>query len=1057
MSVFRPLAADASFAAEEQRILDLWHEGKTFQRSIDERPVDKSYIFYDGPPFATGLPHYGHLVASTLKDIVPRYWTMRGHRVERRFGWDTHGLPIEMDVEKKLGLKGPGDIRAFGIDKFNEECRSGVLRYVDDWKKTITRVGRWVDFERDYKTMDVSYMESVWWAFKQLWDKGLVYQGLRVMPYSWRLSTPLSNFEAGLDYRDVDDPALTVQVPIDGVDGQYLLVWTTTPWTLPSNLAVAVGEDIDYVRARVPAKGDGDGTAVDDGKSYWVAKALAAATLGKEYEVLEELKGSALVGKTYSPLFPFFADRKASGAFKVITSGHVTTESGTGLVHMAPAYGEDDFNACKREGIDVVDPVDDEGNFKASVPPYVGRNIKEADKDIIKDLKAQGSVFKHATLKHAYPFCWRSGTPLIYKTTPSWYVNVESLREAMVAANADVHWVPDFVGEARFNNWLKEARDWSISRSRFWGTPIPVWTSDDGDTHCVGSVEELEALTGEKVPDLHPHRIDHLTFEKDGKHFKRVGDVFDCWFESGAMPYAQVHYPFEDKATFEAGFPAQFIAEGLDQTRGWFYTSMVLGTALFGKSPFKNVIVNGLVLAEDGEKMSKSKQNYPDPMGVLDLHGADALRAYLINSPVVRAEPLRFAEAGVKDVVRTVLLPLHNALSFFVTYANIDGWDPKTNLASAPALAERPELDRWMISTLQSLIGEVNTQMEGYYLYKVVPPMLAFIDDLTNWYIRRSRARFWAKGLDVDKQCAYATLYEVLTTFAKVLAPVMPFMAERLHQLLVVEPGVDGAIDSVHLCDYPLVNAASIDREIEAAMGAARTVVGIGRALREKHKLKNRQPLQKATIVAHDEATRTRLLAQTALIVDELNVKAIDVVKDDANLASLSFKANFKTLGKKMGPKMKAAAAYVAELDRTQWTALENGGTIEVEGAHISQEDVLVTRTANGEVVLDSVDGITVALDTVLTDALKAEALANEIGTVGVDIRKQQGFGVDQKFGTLSVSCADPLVTSASTAFAAMLMERLQVGRVAAVDSLDGDDVIERDVGGALLRLRFHD
>ena len=1057
MSVFRPLAADASFAAEEQRILDLWHEGKTFQRSIDERPVDKSYIFYDGPPFATGLPHYGHLVASTLKDIVPRYWTMRGHRVERRFGWDTHGLPIEMDVEKKLGLKGPGDIRAFGIDKFNEECRSGVLRYVDDWKKTITRVGRWVDFERDYKTMDVSYMESVWWAFKQLWDKGLVYQGLRVMPYSWRLSTPLSNFEAGLDYRDVDDPALTVQVPIDGVDGQYLLVWTTTPWTLPSNLAVAVGEDIDYVRARVPAKGDGDGTAVDDGKSYWVAKALAAATLGKEHEVLEELKGGALVGKTYSPLFPFFADRKASGAFKVITSGHVTTESGTGLVHMAPAYGEDDFNACKREGIDVVDPVDDEGNFKASVPPYVGRNIKEADKDIIKDLKAQGSVFKHATLKHAYPFCWRSGTPLIYKTTPSWYVNVESLREAMVAANADVHWVPDFVGEARFNNWLKEARDWSISRSRFWGTPIPVWTSDDGDTHCVGSVEELEALTGEKVADLHPHRIDHLTFERDGKHFKRVGDVFDCWFESGAMPYAQVHYPFEDKATFEAGFPAQFIAEGLDQTRGWFYTSMVLGTALFGKSPFKNVIVNGLVLAEDGEKMSKSKQNYPDPMGVLDLHGADALRAYLINSPVVRAEPLRFAEAGVKDVVRTVLLPLHNALSFFVTYANIDGWDPKTNLASAPALAERPELDRWMISTLQSLIGEVNTQMEGYYLYKVVPPMLAFIDDLTNWYIRRSRARFWAKGLDVDKQCAYATLYEVLTTFAKVLAPVMPFMAERLHQLLVVEPGVDGAIDSVHLCDYPLVNAASIDREIEGAMGAARTVVGIGRALREKHKLKNRQPLQKATIVAHDEATRTRLLAQTALIVDELNVKAIDVVKDDANLASLSFKANFKTLGKKMGPKMKAAAAFVADLDRTQWTVLENGGTIEVEGAHISQEDVLVTRTANGEVVLDSVDGITVALDTVLTDALKAEALANEIGTVGVDIRKQQGFGVDQKFGTLSVSCADPLVTSASTAFAAMLMERLQVGRVAAVDSLDGDDVIERDVGGALLRLRFHD
>lgn len=1047
MPVFAPLDADSSFATEEERILALWERGGIFARSVSERPADNAYIFYDGPPFATGLPHYGHLVASTLKDIVPRYWTMRGHRVERRFGWDTHGLPIEMDVEKKLGLKGPGDIKAYGVDKFNEECRSGVLRYVDEWRKTITRVGRWVDFDNDYKTMDLSFMESVWWCFKQLFEQGLVYEGLRVMPYSWRLSTPLSNFEAGLDYRDVDDPALTIKLPIDGRDNEFLLVWTTTPWTLPSNLGVAVGNDVDYVRARPEA---------DDGATYWIAKDLAASLLGKAHVVVEELKGSALVGWTYQPLFPFFADRKASGAFRIIHSGHVTTTDGTGLVHMAPAFGEEDFNACKAAGIDLVDPIDDEGNFKSSVPPYAGRNIKDADKDIIKDLKAQGSVFKHATLKHAYPFCWRSGTPLIYKTTPSWYVNVESLRERMVAANAEVHWVPDFVGEARFNNWLKEARDWSISRSRFWGTPIPIWRSDDGEIHCIGSADELATLTGTEVTDLHPHKIDHLSFTKGGKTFKRVSEVFDCWFESGAMPYAQMHYPFENKEKFESAFPARFIAEGLDQTRGWFYTLVVLGTALFGKSPFKNVIVNGLVLAEDGSKMSKSKQNYPDPMLVLNQYGADALRAYLINSPVVRGEPLRFSEAGVREVVRTVLIPLHNSMSFFITYANVDGWDPNVHLELAPTLADRPELDRWLISTMQSLVGEVNKQMEGYYLYKVVPPMLSFIDDLTNWYIRRSRARFWANGLPADKQSAYATMYEVLVTFAKVLAPVMPFIAESMYQRLVKEPGIAGARDSVHLCDYPLVNEAFIHRDIESAMAAVRSAVGVGRALRDKHKLKNRQPLAMCTIVSHDAATRERLVQHADLLKEELNVKSVVVVNDDQGLATLTFKANFKTLGKKMGSKMKQAASAIESFSRAQWDTLEAGGSVDVEGQAVIKEDVVVNRAANGDVVLGTDGDITVALDTTLNEALQQEAMANELGTVGVEVRKERGFGVDEKFATLTVWCADAAVGTAARAFAATLCERLQVGRIEVADAAStGDDVAHRDADGAALTLHF--
>ncbi|OGQ25893.1 MAG: isoleucine--tRNA ligase [Deltaproteobacteria bacterium RBG_16_71_12] len=978
------------FPAAEREVLALWDRLGAFPRSVHERPKSKSFIFYDGPPFATGLPHYGHLVANTLKDIVPRYWTMRGFRVERRFGWDTHGLPVEMDVEKKLGLNGPGDVRALGIGEFNETCRANVLTYVDEWKKTITRLGRWVDFEHDYKTMDLSFMESVWWAFSELWNKGLVYQGRRVMPYSWRLSTPLSNFEAGLDYRDVDDPALTVKLAVDGQPGTYLLIWTTTPWTLPSNLGVAVGEAIDYVRARH-----------EDGNTYVVARDLVKAVLGDKCEIVGTLPGKELVGWTYQPLFPFFADQRAQGAFRVIASGHVTTTDGTGLVHMAPAFGEDDFEACKQAGIALVEPVDDEGRFTAQVPPYAGQHVKDADKQIIHDLKARHLVFKHGTVRHAYPYCYRSGTPLIYKTTPSWYVKVEPLRDAMVKNNAQIHWVPAFVGEKRFENWLKEARDWSISRSRFWGTPIPLWRSDDGDYHCVASVQELERLSGQHIDDIHPHKIDHVTFEKDGKRWRRVADVFDCWFESGSMPYAQLHYPFEEKQQFESGFPAQFIAEGLDQTRGWFYTLLVLSTALFDQPAFKNVIVNGLVLAEDGQKMSKRLKNYPDPAKVLESYGADALRAYLINSPVVRAEPLRFSEAGVREVVRTVLLPLANAWSFFVTYANVDKWQPR-DLERAPPPAERPELDRWVLSVLQSLVREVNAQMEGYYLYKVVPPMLAFIDDLTNWYIRRSRRRFWRSVDDPraqgDKACAYATLYEVLTTFARVLAPVLPFVTESLYQSLVVEPGAARAgADSVHLCDYPVVEAAKIDLEVERQMTVVRRVVALGRALREQHKLKTRQPLARFTVVTHDEPARAALQHHRELVLDELNVKELSIVQDDAELATLSFKANFKTLGKRLGPKMKAAADDIAAFTRAQWGVLDGGGTVVVQGEPVGKGDVLVTRSARGEVVVATDAELTVALDTALTPELRREWLLREV-TTGVNaFRKDDGLEVHDR------------------------------------------------------------
>ncbi len=1033
---FAPVKSEVRFAAEEERVLTLWETLGAFSRSVNDAKAAKrpDYIFYDGPPFATGLPHYGHLVASTLKDIVPRYWAMRGFTVERRFGWDTHGLPIEMVIEKQLGLSGRAAIRAYGVDKFNEACRDNVLKYVGEWRRTITRLGRWVDFDNDYKTMDASYMESVWWVFAQLWNKGLVYQGVRVMPYSWRLSTPLSNFEAGLDYRDVDDPALTVRMQLDElIDGEAatLLAWTTTPWTLPSNLAVAVGADIDYVRARH-----------EDGNVYIVAAALKDKVLSDKATVLSTFPGSALAGKRYAPLFAFFADRKSDNAFQIVTSTHVTVTDGTGLVHMAPAFGEDDYAVCKAHGIALVDPVDAEGNFTAQVPPYQGQNVKDADKHIIADLKAKGLVFRHATIKHAYPYCWRSGTPLIYKSTPSWYVKVQEMRDRMVAANAGVHWVPGFVGEKRFDNWLKEARDWSISRSRFWGTPIPVWQCDSCPTSlCIGSVADLQKYSGVEATDLHPHKIDHLTWRCTSAAcaglMKRIEEVFDCWFESGSMPYAQMHYPFENKERFEASFPAQFIAEGLDQTRGWFYTLMILSTALFDKPAFKNCIVNGLVLAQDGAKMSKSKQNYPDPHTVLDEYGADALRAYLINSPVVRADSMRFSEAGVKEIVRTVLLPLQNAWSFFVTYANIDGFEPARDLARAPTPSARPEIDRWILSVQQSLVATVNTQMEGYYLDRVVPPMLAFIDDLTNWYIRRCRRRFWravgASGIaaDADKMSAYATLYEVLTTFSQLLAPVLPFISEALYQNLVVGPGMakDGHT-SVHLTRYPEVDRSRIDADVEASMASVRRVVTVGRALREQHKLKTRQPLRTVTVVSTNASLHAQLHAQRELLMDELNVKHVELTRDDAALCTLAFKANFKTLGKKLGPHMKEAALVIAGFTPQQWAVLQADGSIEVLGAAIVKDDVQVTRTARGDVILRSDGDVTVALDTVVDDELRMEGHARDVVRELQERRKSDGLAVTDRirvvlsataFGARSVSVHRALI------MAEVLAEQLDV------------------------------
>ncbi|MFQ5729541.1 MAG: isoleucine--tRNA ligase, partial [Waddliaceae bacterium] len=729
----------------EREILQFWSEEKIFDRSVQERKKSPHFAFYDGPPFATGLPHYGHFLAGTIKDVVLRYKTMKGFYVPRRFGWDCHGLPVEYEVEKARGLSGAKSIEDFGINKFNEACRDIVLRYSEEWKEQVERMGRWVDFNQTYRTMDPTFMESVWWVFKQLYDKGLVYRGHKVMPFSAKLGTPLSNFEAGENYKDVDDPSLTIRFPLLDDGNTELLAWTTTPWTLISNLAIMAGPDVDYVKVK----------DLSNGKHYILAKECLSTYYKseEEYEILSQFKGKELEGKRYQPLFDYFADRAESGAFRVIMEEAVDLEEGTGLVHSAPAFGEQDFFACQKEGIELVCPVDNNGQFTQEIPEYAGKFVKDADKEIIKRLKTMHRVVHHGTCRHRYPFCWRSDTPLIYKAVSTWFVAVEKIKESMSAINNQTHWTPEHLKHGRFGKWLEGARDWSISRNRYWGTPIPLWMAEDGEIAVIGSIKELEEATGTEVKDLHRHFIDDLPFTRNGKQFRRIPEVFDCWFESGSMPYAQNHYPFENRELFEEIFPADFIAEGLDQTRGWFYTLTVLSTALFNKPAFKNVVVNGIVLAADGTKMSKRLQNYPDPMEVVRKYGADAIRLYMMHSGAVLADDLRFQEHGVEPVLRQILIPLWNAYSFFITYARIYNWKPSEKYPKPKA-----GIDRWMLSMLNKLIQQVENGMDNYNLSLAVEPFVGFIDQLTNWYIRRNRRRFWADEATQDRDEAFATL-----------------------------------------------------------------------------------------------------------------------------------------------------------------------------------------------------------------------------------------------------------------------------------------------------------
>ena len=971
----------------ERRILAAWNADDTFQASIDSRPTDAEFVFYDGPPFANGLPHHGHLLTGYVKDVVPRYQTMRGKRVDRRFGWDCHGLPAEMETEKELGVSGRAAITDYGIGAFNAACRASVMKYTAEWEETVGRQARWVDFANDYKTMDLDYMESVMWAFKTLWDKGLVYEAYRVMPYSWGAETPLSNFEIRLDdaTRPRQDPAITVAFDLapaaDDPGPLRVLAWTTTPWTLPSNLALAVGPDIDYAVV-----------ATDDGHVVLGADAVEKyrPQLGEDAEIVATMKGSDLVDRAYTPLLPYFSDHR--NAFRVLSAEFVDTTEGTGVVHMAPGFGEDDQNVCEANQIEIgrAVPVDDQGRFTDDVPEWAGQNVFDANPEIIRHLKELGRVVRHDTYEHNYPHCWRTDTPIIYKAISSWYVEVTAIRDRLMELNQQINWVPDHIRDGRFGMWLDGARDWSISRNRFWGSPIPVWKSDNPEYPRVdvyGSLDEIAADFGVRPDDLHRPFIDDLTRpnpdDPTGQSMmRRVDEVLDCWFESGSMPFAQVHYPFENKEWFEEHYPADFIVEYINQTRGWFYTLHVLAGALFDTPAFQNVICHGILLADDGAKLSKRLRNYTEPTEMFENQGADALRWYFMSTNIVRGGDTRISDQAIDDVVRQVITPMWNAYSFFTLYANADG-ARATHRTDASGV-----LDRYILAKTRELIESVQTRMDAYDLPGATAEIHSFIDALNNWYIRRSRDRFWAPAAEADaadKADAYDTLYTVLTTLSQVTAPFLPMIMEEMYTGLTGER-------SVHLSDWPDADAFPADPELVSAMDRVRDVVSTTLRLREDEGLRVRLPLPGLTVAGRD---LDALAPFVDLVTDEVNVKAVTFTDDLEAHGSFVLRPDGKSLGPRLGGEVQTVFKAAKAGD---WTALDDG-RVEVAGH--------VLEPSEYELALQAPDGVTaaalpgndavVALDTAVSPELEREGLARDLVRQIQDARKTEDLQVTDR------------------------------------------------------------
>ncbi|GIF37342.1 isoleucine--tRNA ligase [Actinoplanes xinjiangensis] len=994
--------ASPDLPAVERAVLEHWAADKTFEASVDQRPAGENgsneYVFYDGPPFANGLPHYGHLFTGYVKDLVPRYQTMRGRRVERRFGWDTHGLPAEVEAEKQLGITSKAQIVDLGIDKFNEACRTSVLAYTKDWERYVTRQARWVDFADDYKTLDPEYMESVMWAFKTLHEKGLVYEGFRVLAYCFRCETPLSNTETRMDdvYRDRTDPALTVKFRLSAGSGPEALkegadiaVWTTTPWTLPSNLALAVGPDIEYA------------VLEKDGRKLLLGAARVGA-YAKELEGFEQtgtVLGRDLVGRRYTPLFDYLVEQGGPNAFQVLGADFVTTEDGTGVVHMAPAFGEEDQNACNAAGIPTVVTVDDHTRFTSLVPDYQGLQVFDANKPVIATLKERGVVLRHDGYTHSYPHCWRCDTPLVYKAVSSWFVAVSTFRDRMVELNQEINWTPNHIKDGSFGKWLANARDWSISRNRFWGSPIPVWKSDDPQYPRVdvyGSFEDMERDFGVKVTDLHRPYVDELTRpnpdDPTGKSvMRRVPEVLDCWFESGSMPFAQVHYPFENKDWFEHHYPGDFIVEYIGQTRGWFYTMHVLATALFDRPAFRNCLSHGILLGEDGRKMSKSLRNYPDVYRVFDTYGSDAMRWMLMSSPVLRGGDMPVTEPAIRDSVRQVLLPLWNVWYFFSLYANASGHEARLRTDSQHLL------DRYVLAKTRELVEDVQRQMDDYDISGAAVSIRSYLDALTNWYVRRSRDRFWEGDED-----AFDTLATVLETVTRVVAPLAPLTAEEIWR------GLTGG-RSVHLTDWPSADAFPADHELVASMDAIRDVASAALSLRKAKGLRVRLPLASATVATPQGAA---LAGLGDLLKDEVNVKDVVFTDDVAAYCQQVLTVVPRALGPRVG---KQVQQVIKAVKAGEWQLVDGApvaaGITLAEGEY---ELKLVAADVENSAPLPAGGGV-VVLDTVVTDELATEGLARDVIRVVQQARRDADLDVSDRI-TLVLS-ASPAVRAAVETF----------------------------------------
>uniref|UniRef100_UPI00358F330E isoleucine--tRNA ligase, cytoplasmic isoform X1 n=2 Tax=Myxine glutinosa TaxID=7769 RepID=UPI00358F330E len=987
-----PVPETINFPKEEEKILQLWEDLDAFQECLKQSKSRPRYTFYDGPPFATGLPHYGHILAGTIKDIVTRFAHQSGFYVERRFGWDCHGLPVEYEIDKTLNITGPEDVKKIGIAQYNAECRKIVMRYAKEWELTVKRLGRWIDFKNDYKTLYPWFMESVWWVFKQLFDKGFIYRSVKVMPFSIACHTPLSNFEANQNYKDVDDPAVIVSFPLTDEPTVALIAWTTTPWTLPSNLSICVNPAHTYIRVKDNATS----------KTYIMMEARLQALFKtpEEYTITDRFKGADLKGKTYIPLFEYFIQLQQNGAFRVLCDEYVTEESGTGVVHQAPYFGADDFRVCLENGIIQKDstpicPVDSSGCFTSEVSDFVGMYVKDADKHIMMLLKERGRLVHSGTCRHNYPFCWRSDTPLIYKAVPSWFVQVKHMVDKLLKCNSQTYWVPDFVGEKRFGNWLRDAHDWALSRNRYWGTPIPLWVSDDfEEVVCIGSLQELEELTGSKVTDMHRESVDHLTIpSRCGKgSLRRVPEVLDCWFESGSMPYAQAHYPFTSRRDFQDSFPADFIAEGIDQTRGWFYTLLVLSTALFGKPAFKNCIVNGLVLASDGQKMSKRKKNYPDPLYVVNTYGADALRLYLINSPVVRAENLRFREESVRDVLKDVFLPWYNAYRFFVQ--NVQRWEQDEGTSFL--YDERKEIvtenimDKWIVSFMQSLIKYFKTEMAGYRLYTIVPRLVKFVDLLTNWYVRTNRGRLKGQTTALDCRHTLETLCGVLFSLCRLMAPFTPFITEMMFQTLrhFLAPSClpDKDSRSIHYLMLPESRECQIDEQIEQAVARMQSIIELGRVIRDRNTIPMRYPLKEVVVIVESDEAQRDVLTLQKYILEELNVRTVTATADKSQYGvTLRAEPNYAVLGQRLKGAFKSVIAAIRNLKNPELENFRKTGSITVEGHLLGVDDLRLVHTmgqgqGNGGKYESHSDGQVLVLLNLATDqAMEAEGVAREV------------------------------------------------------------------------------